>query len=249
MAIVVSLRCHKICQRKTSVFFLNRYQLELCRCYSIKSLIKPFLTYISLMRDSTKTNKQTPKQHLFKRDRTTSSTFINCQTLNNEHNWEDLYLQSRINKHAPPSNHVASQIPYTTQASLCQKPNHQKSKDVKNKPNNTHISSNPKPSIFVRKVKRLATLQKIPTTLQPEVSVLDSRKYSRCTRIVSDFTPQMHQNIGMETNQIETLFPYKKIVKDSCTECSNFLACFCRCLQTNILAYWRRVPLLVLGIS
>jgi hypothetical protein len=31
------------------------------------------------------------------------------------------------------------------------------------------------------------------TTLQPEVTILGSRKYSRCTRIVSEF-------MGMETN-------------------------------------------------
>jgi hypothetical protein len=43
--------------------------------------------------------EQTSLRHMFQRDWTTPVSFINYTTLNNEHKWEDLCIQLRINKH------------------------------------------------------------------------------------------------------------------------------------------------------
>ena len=42
--------------------------------------------------------------HMFNRDWAVSSNFINCFTLNSEHNWEDLYIQLRYQQADTPDN-------------------------------------------------------------------------------------------------------------------------------------------------
>ena len=44
-------------------------------------------------------------RHVFKRDCTTSSDFINYSTPNSEHNWEDLCIQLRNQQTSTSENH------------------------------------------------------------------------------------------------------------------------------------------------
>jgi hypothetical protein len=44
--------------------------------------------------------RKTPQIHMFNRNWTTTSDFINSSTLNSELNWEETILSSEINKHA-----------------------------------------------------------------------------------------------------------------------------------------------------